>query len=429
MAEKGTFFHSVRLDKSKCTGCINCLKRCPTEAIRVRKSKKDTVVENSPKAVITKEFCIDCGECIRVCPHHAKLAIYDSISALSDFEYKIALVPPAFYAQFNNLDDITIVLDALVSMGFDEVFEVAAAAEEISEMTRRYIKENRDNLPLISSACPAIVRLIRIKFPNLLSHLSPFNAPVDLAAFQAKKAAMEKTGLPSEKIGIAFISPCPAKVTALKYPLGIDKSDVDAIFAMKDLYPPMLTYMKHVVTDKIVSTPSSGRIGVGWGSSGGEAGGTLTDNYLSTDGIENVMNVLEALEDRKIQNLEFVELNACPGGCVGGVLTVENPYVAQAKLKKVAKYLPVAVSHTNGEYIENSFITNPIEYKSVYSLGSNFMESLWKLGQVDELIKKFPSKDCGACGAPTCKALAEDVVRGKAKETDCVFLVRESPHI
>ncbi|MDR0920090.1 MAG: 4Fe-4S dicluster domain-containing protein [Oscillospiraceae bacterium] len=422
MAEVEKFFHSVRLDKSKCKGCINCLKRCPTQAIRVRKSKSD----NMPRAVITKEFCIDCGECIRVCPHHAKLAIYDAISALSNFEYKVALVPPAFYAQFNNLEDTTIVLDALKSMGFDTVYEVSAAAEQISEMTRKYIKDNPDKLPLISSACPAIVRLIRIKFPNLLTHLSPFNAPVDLMAFQARSDVMEKTGLPSEKIGIAFISPCPAKVTALKYPLGIEKSDVNAIFAMKDIYPPMLTYMKLVASEKNISVPTAGRIGVGWGSSGGEAGGTLTDSYLSTDGIENVMKVLEALEDRKIGNLDFIELNACPGGCVGGVLTVENPYVAQAKLKKVAKYLPVAVAHTSGEYINNAFIEKPIEYKSVFSLGSNFMESLWMMGQVDELIKKFPSKDCGACGAPTCNALAEDIVRGKAKESDCVFINREN---
>ena len=62
------FYHSVRLDESLCKGCINCIKRCPTEAIRVR----------GGKASINNKFCIDCGECIRVCPHHAKLATYDN---------------------------------------------------------------------------------------------------------------------------------------------------------------------------------------------------------------------------------------------------------------------------------------------------------------------------------------------------------------
>lgn len=62
--EKSGFFHSVRLDESKCMGCTNCIKRCPTGAIRVRRGK----------AYIISERCIDCGECIRICPHHAKYA-------------------------------------------------------------------------------------------------------------------------------------------------------------------------------------------------------------------------------------------------------------------------------------------------------------------------------------------------------------------
>ena len=67
----------------------------------------------------------------------------------------------------------------------------------------------------------------------------------------------------------------------------------------------------------------SGRIGIGWGCSGGEAGGMITDSYLAADGIENVIRVLEDLEDEKFAKLQFIELNACSGGCVGGVLNVE----------------------------------------------------------------------------------------------------------
>ena len=71
-----TFFHSVRLDREKCKGCINCIKRCPTEAIRVRDGK----------AMIIPERCIDCGECIRVCTHHAKKATYDHLDVLRQYE-------------------------------------------------------------------------------------------------------------------------------------------------------------------------------------------------------------------------------------------------------------------------------------------------------------------------------------------------------
>ncbi len=408
-----TIHHSVHLDSSLCKGCINCIKRCPTQAIRV----------HNGKAVIKNEFCIDCGECIRICPHHAKQATYDSLDVLNNYEYTVALPAPSLYAQFNNIDDANIVLRALINIGFDDVYEVSAAAEMVSQMSRKYVEEHPDEKPFISTACPTVVRLIRVRFPNLINHMLPFNAPVDLAASIARKNAMEKTGLPSEKIGIVFISPCPAKVTACKSSIGIEKSEVDAVVAVKDVYPKLLPHMSHD-DDLSVDYVRSGRIGVGWGNCGGESGGLLTDSYLAADGIENVIRVLEDLEDEKFVNLDFIELNACSGGCVGGVLNVENPYVAQAKLKRLCKYLPVARNHINGEYVDNAFLTQPIEYVPVFKLGKTFSESFEKMQMVDKLCDALPGLDCGSCGAPTCKALAEDIVRGEASDTDCIFILK-----
>ncbi|MCI8576071.1 MAG: 4Fe-4S dicluster domain-containing protein [Lachnospiraceae bacterium] len=413
------FYHSVRLDPDLCKGCINCLKRCPTQAIRVR----------SGKAQINSKFCIDCGECIRICPHHAKLAVYDSLDILKQYKYNIALPAPSLYSQFNNLDDVNIVLNALLLMGFDTVFEVSAAAELVSEATREYLSEHEDNLPLISTACPSVVRLIRVRFPNLIPHLLPLNPPVEVAAMMAVRQAMEKTGYAREEIGVSFISPCPSKVTYVRAPLGTEKSQVDHVLAIKDVYPSLLAHMKKVGEDpRELST--SGKIGISWGRSGGEAGGLFTENYLAADGIENVIRVLEDLEDEKFTNLKFVELNACNGGCVGGVLTVENPYVAEVKLKHLRKYMPVARSHMDMEETVEEMVpwTTGVEYEPVYSLGGNMMESFMRLNQVEELCKKLPGLDCGSCGAPSCKALAEDIVRGEATETDCVYYLRENLH-
>ncbi len=128
------FYHSVRLKEASCTGCTNCLKRCPTQAIRVRNGK----------AQINAKFCVDCGECIRLCPHHAKYAISDQLEVMKQYQYKIALPAPALYSQFNNLEDINIILNALLEMGFDAVFEVSAAAELVSEATRNYLEEHTD---------------------------------------------------------------------------------------------------------------------------------------------------------------------------------------------------------------------------------------------------------------------------------------------
>lgn len=413
------FYHSVRLDQDLCKGCINCIKRCPTQAIRVRNGK----------AQINAKFCIDCGECIRVCPHHAKLATYDKMDMMKKYRYTVVLPAPSLYGQFNNLDDVNIVLNALLLMGFDQVFEVSAAAELVSEATREYLANHGDNLPIISTACPSVVRLIRVRFPNLISHLLPLNPPVEVAAMLAAQMAMEETGYQREEVGIFFISPCPSKVTYAKAPLGTEKSQVDHVLAIKDVYPQLLSHM-NAVGEGREDLIASGKIGVSWGRSGGEASGLFTDNYLAADGIENVIRVLEDLEDQKFATLKFVELNACNGGCVGGVLTVENPYVAEVKLKRLRKYMPVARSHMDMQENAERAVpwTTGVQYEPVFNLGENLMESFARLGQVERLCKKLPGLDCGSCGAPTCKALAEDIVRGQASEKDCVYYLRDSLH-
>mgnify|MGYP002115249770 FL=1 len=411
------FYHSVRLDADLCMGCINCIKRCPTQAIRVRNGK----------AQINSKFCIDCGECIRVCPHHAKHATYDKLDVLKQYEYTVALPAPSLYSQFNNLDDVNIVLNALLMMGFHDVFEVSAAAELVSEATREYLSENPDRLPAISTACPSVVRLIRVRFPNLIPNLLPLNPPVEVAALLAAEKAMKETGLPREKIGIIFISPCPSKVTYVKSPLGTDHSEVDRVLAIKEVYPQLLSCMK-AVGDDPPEIGTSGKIGISWGRSGGEASGLFTEEYLAADGIENVIRVLEDMEDQKFTNLKFVELNACNGGCVGGVLTVENPYVAEVKLKRLRKYMPVARSHIEGNAEELVKWTKDVQYEPVFNLGNTMMESFARLNQVERLCKKLPGLDCGSCGAPTCKSLAEDIVRGEAVESDCVYYLRENLH-
>lgn len=94
---------------------------------------------------------------------------------------------------------------------------------------------------------------------------------------------------------------------------------------------------------------------MGWSTSGGEAAALLNEKYLAADGIENVIRVLEEIEDERIGDLDFIELNACSGGCVGGVLCVENPYVAKARIQRLRKYLPVSQNHLKGGPIPTSW--------------------------------------------------------------------------
>lgn len=408
------FFHSVTLNPEECVGCTNCIKRCPTEAIRVRDGK----------AVISPERCIDCGECIRICPHHAKRARYTHLSALSDFTYKIALPAPSLYGQFNNLDDIDYVLSGLKEIGFDDVFEVSRAAELVSEATRKLMVSGQIKRPVISSACPAVVRLIRVRFPDLCDHVLPLKSPMETAAALAKKEAAEKTGLPPEKIGCFFLTPCPAKVTDIKMPLGIAKSSVDGAIAISEVFPVLSHKMDHLKS--VEPMANSGVIGVSWATSGGEAAALLNEKYLAADGIENVIRVLEEIEDERIGELEFIELNACFGGCVGGVLCVENPYVAKARIQRLRKYLPVSQNHLMGGPVPKVMEwEEELEFSNALTLSADLREAMAMMAQIDQTVETLPCLDCGACGAPTCRAFAEDVVKGKCKTTDCVFIYRK----
>jgi len=352
---------------------------------------------------------------------------------MSDYEYKIALPPPELYAQFNNLEEKSLVLNALLSLGFDDVYEVAAAAELVSEITRKLLKDEKTRLPVISSACPSVMRLIRVKFPNLVENISPVVSPAEMAANAAVRRAMLQTRLPREKIGVFFITPCPAKVTEVYAPLGVKKSQIDRAIALSDVYPKLLPLMKEIAAsgkenELIREINRAGRIGISWGGHGGEAGGLLTDNYLAVDGIENVIKALEDLEDSKFKNLEFIELNACSGGCVGGVLAVENPYMAKVKLNILRKYLPVSGTRMDEAIPPYAYHDEKIEFQPVYRLGETLAESISLMNTVDELVKNFPGLDCGCCGAPTCRSHAEDAARGLANENDCIHIMRKYMH-
>ena len=415
---KENLFHSVRMDWDKCVGCMNCIKHCPTEAIRVRNGK----------ANIIKEKCIDCGKCIAVCPHKAKYAQRESLENVKNFKYKIALPAPSLYGQFNNLDDVNYVLSGLKQLGFDEVFEVSRAAEVVSHATRKKLKENKTGKPLISSACPAVVRLITVSYPTLIPQLLDINAPMEIAAIMARKEAMEKTGFKNEEIGVFFITPCPAKITAIRKPLTLDRPVIDGAVAIKDIYPALVHEMGKLSKNEslLEDLQQSGRIGVSWSTSGGESAALLCDNYLAADGIENVKTILDEVEDGKLDSMEFIELNSCTCGCVGGSLTAENPFIAKRRLQMLRKYLPVSCIKYTDEEPESDKLDweKAPQANNIMRLADNIFDAMRIMGEINDLEAKLPKLDCGTCGAPSCKALAEDIVRGFAGIHDCMFLTR-----
>ena len=138
-----------------------------------------------------------------------------------------------------------------------------------------------------------------------------------------------------------------------------------------------------------------------------------------------MINVLEQLEEHTISRLQFIELDACAGGCVGGVMTVENPFIAKVKIESLRKYMPVARNHYDVDELKGVYWSKEIEYEPVFNLGSNIAESISLMNKINGLEKNFPGLDCGSCGAPSCRALAEDIVKGNATKEDCIHVLRK----
>lgn len=412
MQEK-SIYHSVMLDKDKCRGCTTCLRRCPTEAIRVRNGK----------AHILSGKCIDCGNCIRTCPYHAKIAVTDALSSINNFKYKIALPAPSLYGQFRNLKSIDQILSGLIAIGFDDVYEVARGADIAAAAIREHLKKT-DVRPLISSACPAVVKLIQVRFPELIGNIVNVLSPMEIAAKLGKEEYSAKHDVPIDQIGAFFITPCPAKMTSIRSPTGMSKSYVDGAISIIEIYGRLATELRQT---SVGNEKRASRMGINWAKSGGECEQVGSENALAVDGINDVIHVLEEIENDQLRDLEYFEGLACPGGCMGGPLVYENAYVAQKTLRKMINNIDASqeFNQQTDMDLDQFLFDMPVPSRETLKLDDNLEQAIRMMDEIERLTKTFKGLDCGSCGSPTCRALSEDIVRGYASEMDCIFKLKE----
>ncbi len=404
-------FHSVSLDPSRCTGCTTCIRYCPTEAIRVRKGR----------AFIMDDRCIDCGECIRMCPQGAKKAVSDPLAALERFSVRIALPAPTLYGQFDEKYTRDHILSGLVALGFNDVIEVAWAAELVADAAARWIDDAEDDGPWITSACPAVVKLLQVRFPSLLDRLVPVLSPMEVAARYVKEVLYPGRS----DVGVFFISPCAAKVTVSRYPQGACLSALDGVIGIKDVYVPLRNILP-TVEPRLLGM-ARGR-GVAWAHIDGESDAVGNPRGISVSGIADVIGLFEALENGKIRNVSFIEALACPAGCVGGPLTVENPYIARARIRARERRID-ALEHVREAPDGGSMCLaweRPVEERQALRLDPDMLKAMIMMEEMEQVVATLPGLDCGSCGAPSCRAFAEDVARGQAVITGCIFKLREN---
>lgn len=420
------YYHSVQLNREKCQGCVSCVKLCPTEAIRVRNGK----------AEILADRCIDCGACASGCPYHAFTVKTDMLEGLSKFAYNIVLPAPSLYSQFPANVPLEDIWQGLQNLGFDEIFDVSLASEYIAKEIEGYLKNyTGGRKPLISSTCPAVMRLIQVKFPELIKQVVPVLAPVEAAAIYVKREAAARKQLPTELIGVWFISPCPSKETNIRQSVDVQHTELTGSFSLSEIYGLLLKNMggSHELN---VRTGSS--YGLAWGTYGGELASAGISNGLAIHGIDNVYEILEQISMNKMPQLDYVECNACQGGCLGGLLTAENKFVAESNLRQRIRQLREQEPADRQKTMARTMVLQDFPGSAAYrkrlvprpmmQLDDDIMEAMKKFERMEEVLCSLPGLDCGACGAPSCQGLAEDIVQGKAHEIDCIFKLRASVH-
>ena len=414
------FRHSLRVNDYLCQGCTTCMRTCPTAAIRIR----------GGKAVITDNKCVDCGECMKACPHKAIYIKQDDFGLIENYRYRVCLVPTAFIGQFDTKYKTKAIYSCLLKLGFTHIYEVEHEVARMMELYNMYMDEHPEIRTFISPYCPAVTRLIQVRFPSLVDNIIHVRAPLELASRVITQKLVDE-GARRESIGVFYVTPCAAKIAAVKYPVSGKDTCVTGVINMDFLYNKVMLMLhdsdrnaqpiNHTLTSRDVQ----------WSLSGGEAPHFRGYHY-AVDGLQNVLNFLEKLEDEVVDAPGLVEMRICDQGCVGGVLTTQDRFVARKRLEYRAQLFerlerskmretPAEDRTLTPQWIKDMEIAE-IKPRSILKLNDNYAEAFKMAEQMKKIEKALPGVNCSACGAPSCAALAEDIVRGDAKMDTCIFI-------
>ena len=416
------FYHAHKIETELCNGCMKCMRSCPTQAIRIKNGK----------AVMSEELCIDCGICLSVCPSGAVVPISDPVTEIADFKYKVIVPTNVLYAQFDSSIHPYIINLALKELGFDEVVNPSRSSSKLSMALVKYMENYRGRLPLISTHCPAVLRLIQVKYPDLVELVVQLNVPREVAAQEIRETFPSRLGLKPEDIGIIYIAPCPAKIISIKQPAEKAESWYNGALSINDVYSLLVP---HVIAIKERfdkrEIPDDFFFNTGWATLGSVARSVIHEKWLAVSGLDHVMKIFDDIENSRLRNIDFVEAMSCMLGCLSGPFSVENPYIARTNnIKQKARYeTPVCIDDKEiFEKLEKGyyFIKKPILPRPTQYFDTDLVTSIKRLKERDRVFKRLPKIDCGCCGAPTCIAFAEDFVRGQVKLNECILLTQNS---
>jgi hypothetical protein len=152
------------------------------------------------------------------------------------------------------------------------------------------------------------------------------------------------------------------------------------------------------------------------------------ENSIAVSGLNDVLFILDEIEKGKLHNVDFVEMDSCPEGCIGGPMVMENTYIARTKILNLINYLgETKIPIGKKDIYENCDIIyeNIFEPLAREHINVDIKSALNKMAEKKKTLSKLPEINCGACGSPTCETFAEDIVNGEVGLNECVILENE----
>ncbi len=421
----------VRFDADLCTACCDCVRICPTHALRIRKGRP----------VLQTDQCIGCGECIRICSAGAVSASTCELKPFADDQISVAMVSPVLYSQFPGVPPET-VLQGIRRLGFTHTVDMSYFLEMFQFATEDFIrrnhKEEKAPWPLISPVCPVVVRLIAYKYPSLLAHVMPVSRPVTLMAGEIKRLLTERYETARHPFHLYYIVPCPTKMEPSRVSFLKNRSYVVRALGFNDIFGELIREIQKGVQpplppdlfDSYGATVSS----LIWGISGGEIADLQIEHTLAVSGLKETMSYLEKIEMGMFRDMEYIEFRTCREGCVGGILTAIDRYLAKRDVQKTILQNGIERRVSRSEFLrfyqEGCFVkkASPAAMRQIFGIHQEPL-SLENMAEIYTIMSHIRGKNCAACGAPDCRTFAEDVIRGKASLEDCLELRARAKNI
>ena len=412
-------------DPNKCILCGDCVRMCDNvqgvNAIDFAYRGTEAIVSPAFNKPIAQTDCVNCGQCRVVCPTGA-ISIKTNIDvvwdALADKDtIVIAQIAPAVRVaageEFGIPKGETVMgklVGVLHRLGFDEVYDTAYGAdltvmEESKEFMERF--NAGENLPLFTSCCPAWVKFCENRYPEFVPHLSSCRSPQQMFGAVTKSYYAEKLGVEPERIFCVSLMPCLAKKDECTWDNG---KDVDAVLTTREVERMLKSFF--IKVQELEEEEFDDPLGVGsgagviFGATGGvmeaalrsayylvnktnpepdafqcvrgldgwkEAKFTINGNILKVavaSSLSNARKLMEAIATGKA-HYDFVEVMACPGGCINGggqpIKDDDNKVANRSKvLYGLDKVNNLRFSHENPSVIQfyKDYFGEPLSHKA-----------------------------------------------------------------